>query len=303
MNDLFQASNRLMEVMFEDDTNLFLSHKNIDTIFAVMNVELENVSTWFESNKFLNVDKTKWSLFLPLSKRQFLPQTLPNLLIEDIYIKREHVIKTLGVFIDENLSWKQHIEILSSEISKSIGILYKSRNVLSKQCLNQLYFSFIHSYVNYANIPWASTSKSKLERLYRCQKHAACVIYHKDRYTHASPLLNDMKALNIFKLNIFNILCFMFKCKQNLNAPVFRNIFTHRTKTKYVLRNEYSIQEPLCRTNFSQYCISCRGPYLWNKVVVSKNLTFGDSDSLQAFKCELKRFLLSVELNHLGILE
>ena len=43
--------------------------------------------------------------------------------------------------------------------------------------------------------------------------------------------------------------------------------------------------------------------WLLNKIVISKNLTFGDSDSLQAFKCELKRFLLSVELNHLRILE
>ena len=73
-------------------------------------------------------------LYFTLSKRQFLTQTLPNLLIEDIHIKREHVTKFLGVFIDENLSWKQHIEILSSKISKSIGILYKSRDVLSKQC-------------------------------------------------------------------------------------------------------------------------------------------------------------------------
>ena len=55
-------------------------------------------------------------------------------------------------------------------------------------------------------------------------EHAARVIYHKDRYTHGSPLLNDMKALNVFKLNIFNILCFMYKCKQSLNPPVFRNI-------------------------------------------------------------------------------
>ena len=130
-----------MEVMFADDTNLFLCHKNIDTLLAIMNVELENFSTWFKSNKLsLNVDKTKWFLFHPLSKRQFFPQTLPNLLIEDIHIKREHVTKRLGVFIDENLSWKQHIKILSSKISKSIGILYKSRDVLSKQCLNQLYF-------------------------------------------------------------------------------------------------------------------------------------------------------------------
>ena len=117
-------------------------------------------------------------------------------------------------------------------------------------------------------------SKSKLERLCRCQKHAARVIYHKDRYTHASPLLNDMKALNVFKLNIFNILCFMYKCKQNLNPPVFRNLFTNRTKTKYALRNECFIQEPLCRANFSQYCASYCGPYLWSKIVISKTLNF-----------------------------
>ena len=75
--------------MLADDTNLFLSHEKIDTILASMNVELENVSTSFKSKKLsLNVDKTKWLLFHPLSKRQLLPQPLPNLHIENIYIKR-----------------------------------------------------------------------------------------------------------------------------------------------------------------------------------------------------------------------
>ena len=84
----------------------------------------------------------------------------------------------------------------------------------------------------------------------------------------------------------------MYKCKQaNLNPPVFGNIFTHRTKTKYAPRNGNSIQEPLCQTNFSQYCISYRGLYLWNKIVISKNLTLHDSDSLQEFKHELKGVL------------
>ena len=45
VNDLFKASNSLMEVMFADNTNIFRSHKNIDKHFASMNVELENVST------------------------------------------------------------------------------------------------------------------------------------------------------------------------------------------------------------------------------------------------------------------
>ena len=70
VNDLFKNSNPLKEVMLADDTNLFLSHKNIDTLFDSMNVELANISTWFKSNRLsLNDDKTKWLLFHPLSKR------------------------------------------------------------------------------------------------------------------------------------------------------------------------------------------------------------------------------------------
>ena len=43
-----------MEVMFPDDTNLFLFHKNIDTLLVSMNVELENVSTWFQSKQIVS---------------------------------------------------------------------------------------------------------------------------------------------------------------------------------------------------------------------------------------------------------
>ena len=33
----------------------------------------------------------------------------------------------LGVFLDDNLTWKPHISLLASKLSKSIGIIHKSR--------------------------------------------------------------------------------------------------------------------------------------------------------------------------------
>ena len=42
-------------------------------------------------------------------------------------------------------------------------IMYKLRNNLRKKLLKQLYFSlFIHSYLNYVNVGWVSTSKSNV---------------------------------------------------------------------------------------------------------------------------------------------
>ena len=72
VNDLFKALDALIEVMFADDTYLFLFHKNIDTLFAFasMNKDLGNVLTCFKSNKLsLSVDKTERLLFHYLSKR------------------------------------------------------------------------------------------------------------------------------------------------------------------------------------------------------------------------------------------
>ena len=80
----------------------------------------------------------------------------------------------------------------------------------------------------------------------------------------------------------------MYKCEQNSNPPLVCNIFTCRTKPKFPHRNESSCHEPLCRTNFSQYCILYCGVNLWKEIVVSKKLTFSDSDSLQGFKREVK---------------
>ena len=110
--------------MFADDTNLFLSNKDIDKLFSDMNNELNKITVWFKSNKLsLNVNETKWTLFHSSSKKRFLPKTFPNLVINNIIIEWKTVTKFLGVLIDENLSWKNHIEFIKNKISKSIGIL------------------------------------------------------------------------------------------------------------------------------------------------------------------------------------
>ena len=51
---------------------------------------------------------------------------------DNIVIERQKVSKFLGVLIDEKLSWKQHINDVSTKISKSIGILFKFRGIVKQ---------------------------------------------------------------------------------------------------------------------------------------------------------------------------
>ena len=64
------------------------------------------------------------------------------------------------VYLDENISWKHHINIVSTKVCKSIGILYRTRCILNNFIRKQLYFSFTNCHLNYLNIAWVSTNKS-----------------------------------------------------------------------------------------------------------------------------------------------
>ena len=151
--------------MFTDDTNLFCSHKNIKTLFQIVNSELKLVTEWFLANKLsLNAKKKKkYVLFHKLTMCDSLMLQLPAMTFNNIEIKRENSVEFLGVIIDEDLTWENHIEVVENKISKNIGVLYTASHLLDFKNLLKVYFSFIHIYSSYANIAWASTFKTKLQ--------------------------------------------------------------------------------------------------------------------------------------------
>ena len=149
VNDLPSSSKILNTFMSADNTNLFYEHKNIIRLFE----ELMNINDWFVANKFyLNVWKTKYSLFHKPSRGDNLPLKLPKLSINNQEIKRASYTKCLGVLLDDNLSWNEHLKYTENKIAKSIGLMYKTKPFLDKDSLLSLYFSYIHSYINYANL-------------------------------------------------------------------------------------------------------------------------------------------------------
>ena len=159
------ASNLLDPIMFADDTKLFYAEENIKTLFDTVNIELQKTRQWFISNKLsLNVTKTKYSFFHKPSKKDNIPLVLPKLSICNNEIKRSKSIKFLGVFLDKNLIWKDHIRYLENKIAKSIGLLFGSKPYLTKKCLLSLYYSYSHTYISYANIARGSTYISNLKK-------------------------------------------------------------------------------------------------------------------------------------------
>ena len=80
INDLFLSSNYLSFILFADDTNIFLRHKDLATLTRMINQELSHVSSWFNANKLtVHPDKSKFIIFHP-RRKQINPSELNTLI-------------------------------------------------------------------------------------------------------------------------------------------------------------------------------------------------------------------------------
>ena len=64
INDITKCSQILKFILFADDTNLFLNHHDVMTLYKIMNQELKKVTAWLTANKLsLNINKTIFIIF------------------------------------------------------------------------------------------------------------------------------------------------------------------------------------------------------------------------------------------------
>lgn len=292
VNDLANVSSLLKPIMFADDTNLFFSHKNIKTLFETVNHELIKIAEWLKANKLsLNVDKTTYTLFHKPRFKDNIPLRLPNIFIENKSIKQANATKFLGIIIDENLNWDHHLLFLENKISKNLGIIYRAKPFVNENSLKCLYYSFINSYLQYGNIVWGSTYKTKLKKLFSIQKRAIRAVFNIDYNNSATEIMKTQNILNVYQLNLYQIAIFMFNFKNEKLPKAFCNRFQ-------IIRNRYNtrsssknFREPYSHLQLVKFSISHRGPKIWNNLV---NDSLKDQTNLSYFKNKLKYDILNI---------
>ena len=132
-------------------------------------------------------------------------------------------IKFLTVMFDEHLSWKDLIKTVENKLAKNLGLLYHMKQFLDENSLKAMYFSCIDYYLNYANIAWESTHCTKLKAISYKKKQAACTIFDEDRFCHSRPLLENLKSLNVYEINLFQHLSLMHGFKIGDLLKNFKN--------------------------------------------------------------------------------
>ena len=92
-----------------------------------------------------------------------------------------------------------------------------------------MYFSFFHSYLNYDNIAWASTTKSKLRKIASEQRQAVNAIPKNDNQeiSNSRKFMEENGILNVYKPNLYQVLNFMFRVHNETIPKSFQTKFQY----------------------------------------------------------------------------
>ena len=175
INDLTESLVNCEALLFADDTAIYYSASSSVDLQRILNEDLDRVKNWLNDHRLtLNVSKTKFMIIGGTQRLNRLGSL--KLLIEEDSLERVQQFKYLGVVINENLDWSEHIDHIYTKIAKRLG-LRKIKYLLPSTSRELIFNSLILPILDYGDIVWVDRCNTLLmDRIQVLQNKAAKLI-------------------------------------------------------------------------------------------------------------------------------
>lgn len=210
--------------------------------------------------------------------------------MDGIPIDKKPCTKFLGMFVDRQLNWHEHIQYIQNKLSSSLYILNKVKHILPQKYLLTLYYSLIYPYLTYGLTLWGGTHKTYTNKILVLQKKLVRAIHKAIYNDHTNSLFMNIGILKLPELYSWYIANFMYRYTNGMLPRSLDNIFiTHQSVHNYSTRNQSNMSVPLHRSSAAYNSQFHVGPITWNKLQNDlKNIT-----TLSSFKRKLKSNLIA----------
>ena len=234
INDLPYCIGKLKCKLFADDSTLYDSHTNLDTLLSSFNHNICSLGHWCTHNK-LDINWTKTYIMFITNKRISLPQ---ELIVLGKKIKVIESFKLLGITFDNKLNFNNYVTQTRNIINRK---LHSIKNIfyLPSAVKLQFFKSFIMPYYDYCSTLFIYFSKIAIQRL--ANSYTLCInkllglkqtVIRSEDFNKLNNLLESYGLSNFQHRVILRMLVFtqtLLKAKENLSGPI--------NLTKQLIRN------------------------------------------------------------------
>jgi len=246
------------------------------------------VSDWFKANKLtLNINKTNYVFFTKAQNNNFIS---PPIVIGEQEIHRVSHTKFLGIIIDENLDWNNHIELCRNKIASGNYAINSLKHTLPTKQLITVYHSLIHPYLTYGIMLWGGAHTKYINKLKVSQNKTVRNI-NKSKYNDsAKPIYTKLDILPIDELVKIELCKFMYSYTTN-NLPVpLLSLYTPNTNIhSHNTRHNQDAHVTSRRTELIARSFIHTAPDIWLTVPVD----IKESRTKNTFKHQITKFISS----------
>ena len=177
----------------------------------------------------------------------------------------EAAVTVLGVTIDDNLNFNEHISVCCTKAARQLNALSRIAKYLDVRSRRTIYNSVIMSNFNYCPLVWHFCGKTNNQKLEKIQERALRILY--DDHTSTYDELLEKAGTNTLLINRLRILALtVFKSLNALNPPCLNDIFSKKC-VPYRMRDSSIIEQPKHRTTtFGLRSFSYVGAKMWNEL-------------------------------------
>ena len=205
--------------------------------------------------------------------------------IDDNVIKSDKSVKLLGIKIDKNLDFEDHVTSLCKKASQKLHALARVAPFVEPNKLRVLMKAFIQSQFSYCPLVWMFHSRKLNNRINRIHERALRISYGDANSSFEELLLKD-NSFTIHEINLQRLATEMFKIKNNLTPHFMKNVFP-QSKVDINLRHKPTFVTSNVKSVYNgTETISFRGPQIWSGIPENiKNV-----QSLSEFQTRIKKW-------------
>ena len=165
LNKNFRADNRIEE----------------NSVIKSLEACMDDIKDWMDSNRLqMNATKTEFIMFG--SKKQLQKCTTEALKVNDDMVPTSEIIKYLGAWLDQHLSFKIHIMKKCQIAMMNLQRIKAICHMLSQEACHQLMLGLVMSHLDYVNAILINLPQREIQKLQRIQNMAAKVVLCKNKY-------------------------------------------------------------------------------------------------------------------------
>ena len=275
--------------LYADDTLLYTTGNTCAEASEKLQTSINEISKWYRGNRLaLNESKSKCMLLSSKHKSKCNSSRM-CVSINDIAIEQVDNVKYLGVTIDQNLTWNEHVSLLCRSLAFKISHLRRIKRMVSTQMLTTVYNSIIQPTIDYAITVWGHTTAENLGKIQRLQNLAARIILNNFDYVNSRgiDLVKQLKWMNVSERFLYFEKLLIFKCIYGMVPDYLENGIMMDIELRDVntRSHDMNVYIPFPTNELAKRSLYYSGAKNWN----SLPSYIKESTSIEVFKKNLKR--------------